>query len=1024
MNCFKTRLLPFLFLWLFFSRTAHSQNVGDSLIITTRLLSVEDGMASREVFCAIQDNDGFMWFGTRNGLNRYDGKSTRLFSKQKGGLAENRIIQLAKDNHNRLYIVYGNPGLARSTMRIEVMDLSTYKITSLKEALPDLPFDEKNVYWIANGGSDLCFLVRNPFRYWRLTSTGFKLMCEMKVWDQIEPQATQMTAANIMFYGATGAGCQFYQDCALLGLGENRPRYFVSPDEVIVSPFVNGLLIDSRKKLTNSLEEVSNGLVPYTHKGDEKIAPTSTKSLVYFLLGDYPVTLVYREKDGLFLYDYQSVVKLLSPEQFTIGGGYAFYSFYIDRQDNIWVCTANGLYKIKLTKNLFTAFFSKRQLHDSTDNQVRGIYADGSNTIYAAAWNRLWITREGRYHLKETGQNNVFYGLCRHQGQFYVGEKDLYRLSPGDNGGLVKLTDVNLREIWSLDSLSPDRLLVGSTSSILRYDVASRQLSEAISPPAGMPAPQFVYRFIRRKDKTIWAVAQNGLYLLDQKAETIIDYFGESGRDAAHQLPLDILLDAYEDESGVIWFATNGSGLFRLDQGKKSYRQFNTADGLVSDILYRIEPDRFGNLWISTDNGILKFNTGDFKTTSFSTRAGITHNEFNRASSFRAADGEIFFGGLDGVTAFNPKDFQSDPGLSPLPLRIISFSKFSAKENRLVDQTDLLLTQKQITLLPGEKFFNLEFKLLDFEEGRLNYAYMIKGIDKEWNATSENSIRISGLPYGEYTLVIRGQTHNGQWSTTELTIPISVVRPFYLTYWFLLLAGALLAIIIVLLYKRHVRGLVTAKLALEKEVLTRTGALKDSLAHEQTLLREKDVLLKEIHHRVKNNLQVISGLLELQEKTLTDEQAKAALQEGRNRVRSIALIHQNLYQYETLSRIEVRSFIHDLFNQISVMFGDKAATSKARIDVPVIEIDIDTAVPFGLALNELLTNSFKYGFAGNQLLIIDITLSVENHGNGTGKKFLFVYKDNGPGLPPGYDVSNSKSLGMRLIKDLSKQMGG
>ena len=91
--------------------------LGD-FIITTRYFTPNDGLASREVFCAIQDNDGFMWFGTRNGLNRYDGKNFKLFTKQKNGLADNRIIQLAKDNHNHLFIVYGNPGYARSAMRV------------------------------------------------------------------------------------------------------------------------------------------------------------------------------------------------------------------------------------------------------------------------------------------------------------------------------------------------------------------------------------------------------------------------------------------------------------------------------------------------------------------------------------------------------------------------------------------------------------------------------------------------------------------------------------------------------------------------------------------------------------------------------------------------------------------------------------------------------------------------------------------------------------------------------------------
>ncbi len=162
------------------------QDRSRDFITTKNYFSPDDGLASREVFCALQDNDGFMWFGTRNGLNRYDGKNFKLYTRQKNGLAENKIIQLAKDNNHHLFIVYGAPGYSRSAMRIEVMDLRTDKLTTLKEAFPNLPFDQDYVYWMANGGDDLCFLVANPFRYWRLTSAGFKLICEMKKWDRPE----------------------------------------------------------------------------------------------------------------------------------------------------------------------------------------------------------------------------------------------------------------------------------------------------------------------------------------------------------------------------------------------------------------------------------------------------------------------------------------------------------------------------------------------------------------------------------------------------------------------------------------------------------------------------------------------------------------------------------------------------------------------------------------------------------------------------------------------------------------------
>ncbi|MFT3910109.1 MAG: histidine kinase dimerization/phosphoacceptor domain -containing protein [Ferruginibacter sp.] len=183
--------------------------------------------------------------------------------------------------------------------------------------------------------------------------------------------------------------------------------------------------------------------------------------------------------------------------------------------------------------------------------------------------------------------------------------------------------------------------------------------------------------------------------------------------------------------------------------------------------------------------------------------------------------------------------------------------------------------------------------------------------------------------------------------------------------------------------------------------------------------KEKETLLKEIHHRVKNNLQVISSLLELQSGGVEDENAKAALTEGQNRVKSIALIHQKLYQHENLAAIELNNFVNELYRQVASVFIKKGQTIETNFSVPETLIDIDTAVPFGLILNELLTNSFKYAFDIDKKNELKIDLSTLSTG-----KYIMTYSDNGNGLPAGTDLNKSKSLGLRLINRLSKQIGG
>ncbi len=184
-------------------------------------------------------------------------------------------------------------------------------------------------------------------------------------------------------------------------------------------------------------------------------------------------------------------------------------------------------------------------------------------------------------------------------------------------------------------------------------------------------------------------------------------------------------------------------------------------------------------------------------------------------------------------------------------------------------------------------------------------------------------------------------------------------------------------------------------------------------------LGEKEILIKEIHHRVKNNLQVISSLLELQSNRLPNEDSKRAIQAGQNRVRSIALIHKQLYEHDDLSGVEMASFIKDFFGQIRSALHSSSREVNLELDCPEVVFDVDTAVPLGLILNELITNSFKYGIGIQGGGTISIGLQQLKEG-----AFQLLYSDSGPGIPEGIDFKNHNSLGMRLIGRLSRQLGG
>jgi hypothetical protein len=177
--------------------------------ISKRLLSIEDGLASHEVFCALQDNAGFMWFGTRNGLNRWDGKTTLLFTRQRNDLQDNKVVQLAKDPAGNLFIEYGNTGFQLSTNgKVDVMNAVTHEVTTLTAAFPDMPFKEKDVYWISNDGTgQICFLTAYPFRLWKYApGRGFRLRYQINDWGGQDSIGT-------VDYRTTGSLCLFAMPC-------------------------------------------------------------------------------------------------------------------------------------------------------------------------------------------------------------------------------------------------------------------------------------------------------------------------------------------------------------------------------------------------------------------------------------------------------------------------------------------------------------------------------------------------------------------------------------------------------------------------------------------------------------------------------------------------------------------------------------------------------------------------------------------------------------------------------------------
>ena len=1003
-------------LLLCFGNLLHSQNLPGDFINHHQIFSVENGLSSREVFCGLQDKKGFLWFGTRNGLDRFDGESFKHFNKPGGGVTDNKIVQLALDFQNRLFILYGSSSSGRLGSKVGVMDLNNFESVDLKAAFPALPFKQERVYWLDmdQGDHSIYFLVEKPFQLWRLSKKGFEMVCDMPEWDE-NLKLGQETAGNNFKFEAYRN--QFFDSECVLYLSGNAPLYIINSKGK--SQINEGGLIPLGISPNHKIYvKIKDDFYVIDQNGKEK----SPYSFINPFISNYTTSafrsnvgqhemLFFNQQFGLFVSDYKSVTKLLEPIAIN-DVGFKVNSFFKDQRGEYWICTNECIFKVHNESRRFFNLYNNVLLPGLTTYEVRGLFEAGNGNLLANISQSVCYKKGNSSIDLKSPEINILYGIVRHNGHIYTAGKKLFKVNAGFTSMEQMQGISGVGDIWTLDSLNSDELLIGCEKGFGKYSISKKRFSQMVPVNHGFPASQVVFRFTRRKDGTHLVVAQNGLYIVDFKNNKVLHFYGQGEGLSVLKFPSQTIHDAYESKDGLFWIASYGNGLFSYNPVSYESNQYNILNGFESDVLYRIEPDKFSNIWVSSDLGLVKFNLKSHKTQKYTVLNGITHNEFNRGSSCSGKNGVLYFGTINGVTKFNPADFVKDTSIYHAKIELVSFQKYHPGSDGLDDQTELVLKSNEIIVYPRDHFFIMKFRLLDFESEHTQYAYFIEGVDPTWNLISENQLRLGGLPYGEFVIRVKGRSGNGNWSGNELRFKLSVKKPFFRKAWFVIMLILTILFIIFLIYKLRTRQHEKLRVLLEKTVEERTEELQKTLG-------EKELLIKEIHHRVKNNLQVIIGLMDLQSMDIGNAKVKSLFEESKSRIHSIALVHYKLFQSHNISAIEISNFINDLYFQVATSFKKPKQIVNFEMDVPKTFIDIDTAVPFGVVINELLTNSFKYAFKDHIPSNIYIKLTKISE-----SKFIFFYKDDGKGLPENINFEKLETLGLRLIKLLSKQIGG
>ncbi|MGM9507697.1 two-component regulator propeller domain-containing protein [Larkinella sp. GY13] len=1020
----------------------------------------ENGLSHREVNAISQDKQGFMWFGTKFGLNRFDGKTFTTFTKGHNGLDFDDIQSIARDADGNLWLM--GP---KSQTNIAVFNPQTNQSIALKKRFEkqQLPTSFTDLQGLVSSDNGTIYLTNyqpaallsyHPTSGLRVVSLPqfkslgtFRTTAHNTVWAIAdENRLVELTADGRIVHqfshgkdvvswcwGKRNAGIEFFY--TVYNPAQKQRHRFFSVDESGHRREWSPALLESMKRY--------KGPVCY---------PFDQTGVVW---------------DGISLRDSTNRTLLTIAGQ-TSGEIIENRDFYRDQNGQFWLGTSFGVYQVKLTKNPFQRFFYQEN-NKAQQVATRGITVLGDQVFANLEKRGLFAVPKAGGLPKKLYGNTVFaYGLASNgQGKIYAGNgNQLVQYSPSSGRyTTVQLPDAS--SIWALHPMTPASWLVGTSTGLRWVDTQTGQ-SKPFTAYHQFPelAQAHVLHIAPDRQGTLWICANSGLYAVDSTKGVTARYW--SGGKGGFYLPADNFQHFYQDAKGIYWLATANSGLIRWDRPKNRFRQFRRSEGLSNDNIYAVYPDRRGNLWMSSDYGIMRFDPVRLTTRTYFVQDGITHNEFNRISHFQDKTGQIYFGGLNGITAFDPRDFEAEKPPVPLPMRIISFHQFDRSSDKLIDKTGELVKTNEIVLQPDDRTSALDFALLNFTDAQKNvYAYQFKGLDQDWTFQTESSLRLSNLPYGTHQLLIKGQAANGQWSANTLAIQVEVLRPFYLQIWFIVLTILLLIGGIWGWLRWRIWNHQQEQKQLQTEIRQATAQIQDDkeiIAQQAQVLQRlnetKSRFFANISHEFRTPLTVILGMSsELKRDDPSNRIRQASDLIERNGSNLLRLINQIL----DLSKLEAGEMQLQFGRSDLVRFSRYLAESfQSMADRKAIQLHFYTAVEtcetdfdqdkLQDILSNLLTNALKFTPAGGDVYF---HLSTHINWNPPGEGFYedisptkhrdepwfsIWVRDTGPGIEPDslhhifdrfFQVSTrpvsetgGTGIGLSLVRELVLLMNG
>ncbi|ADB36973.1 sensor histidine kinase [Spirosoma linguale] len=1064
----RTISLLVILCWFVLRSQAQSPNARFTFLTTNQ------GLSQNNVTCILRDRKGFMWFGTRDGLNKFDGYTFTVYRNdpvKPTSLSNSYVHALVEDKQGRLWIGTDNGGLSLFDPVSETFINYTHtpgRPSSLAHnKVVAIAQDTSGNLWVGTGGGGLDrFDIRQKIFTHFVHQPG-----QTGSLSHNEVSSVLIDRRGIVWVGTLGGGLNrldpststfthfvhnpqnahsLSQNRVTACLEDSRGRFWVATE--------GGLNLLDRQQgvFTHYLQE--------THQlslNDVKALAEDNNHTIWIGTQNGGINLLHA--DGTFSYYAYQV-----DSNWGLNSG-SIYSLYRDPLGTMWIGTFSGGVN-KLDTNPLKFNLYQRSLgntHKLTNNNILTVLLDQRGDLWlgtdGGGINRL---RKGQSVFKayqDTGplaaSNSANFVLTMYEDRqkriwtgHYKGGLRLYNpvrdsFEPKGNFSPLSISTI-------LEARSGMMWLGTYEEGLIRYDPATGSVVRYQSHPT--QAGQLTYHTITSlwEDRlgNIWVGTDgSGINVFHPDRNQFTQFKQESHR--VTTLSNNQVNCLFESTTGQLWIGTN-SGLNRYDARTQTFTAYGQNQGLPNAVIQAILEDGRGRLWLSTNNGLSRFDprTGYFR--HYDARDGLQDSPFNQKACYKSLKGALFFGGQRGLNWFHPDSIQDNPVIPPVYLT--DFQLF----NRSVQVGDSLsvLTRpigdtRQITLSYQQSVLSFQFTALNYTLSEKNqYAYKLDGFDHHWiQAGTQRTATYTNLDPGDYVFRVIASNNDGVWNRRGTYVHLHIRPPFWKTGWFTGLVSLLLAGSLSWLYRFRMKRIHATQIALQDQLIQQSlqatqqnetqRILQQSLNREKELNQLKSQFVSTVSHEFRTPLTGISTSVELIQHYLRhvpDNLVPPAI--GRHLqaiIRKVQSLDELIGDTLTISKLEAGKVeVHwedtDLVAfceaMMEVTLGERA--DGRRVDLNVegtpVRIKVDKKLLGHILLN-LLGNAFKFSTRNPSLRI-----SFEEH------QVALLVRDEGIGIPADqldqlfgkfFRARNATAyqgtgLGLVICQDYTYLMGG